>query len=454
MNNNDKQKLLIEYLVSSPDTFALCKGIVKSTYFDPQFRKTVDFIHKYYDKYSATPNPDQIAAETGVALKTRAITKDQISYCTEEIEYFCRRKAVEHAIISAPELIANDNYGKVETMIRDAISISLHQNLGLSYFDNPAERIEQQMDQPDRTSTLWTEFDNCIAGGLARKEILLLTANSGGGKSIALANIALNWLCQPKSHTDTRLMDVLYLSFELSEEMIAQRFDTMLTGVPSVRWRENANTIVNTLEMTAPSMGRLVIKRMPSGTTPNQIRAYLKEFELTNGYVPDMIVLDYLDLLGSNEHVSADNISEKDKRATEEVRNIIHDYNMFCVTASQQNRGAIGAAELTQAHIAGGMPKINTADWVASIILDNNMKAQGEIAFCFLKTRSSDGVGKTIVLKWINNFLRIGNLDRPQDAKERVMVDRVSESKSSKSTKPQKKPNQALLDVLNSLTHD
>ena len=57
-----KQQLLLEYLVSSVDTFALCKSIVKPEYFDPELRRSVEFIHDYYDKYSSIPTSDQIEA--------------------------------------------------------------------------------------------------------------------------------------------------------------------------------------------------------------------------------------------------------------------------------------------------------------------------------------------------------------------------------------------------------
>lgn len=85
--NNDKQKLLVEYLISSPDAFALCKSIVRADYFDPSLRKAVDFIHEYYDKYNSTPTPDQVAAETGTKLKTHEITRDKIAYCAAEVEW-------------------------------------------------------------------------------------------------------------------------------------------------------------------------------------------------------------------------------------------------------------------------------------------------------------------------------------------------------------------------------
>lgn len=430
--NNNKQQLLVEYLISSPDTFALCKGIVKSEYFDPEFRKSVDFLHNYYDKYSATPTPEQVLAETNIQLKKHNITRDQVSYLSDEIEVFCRRRAVERAILAAPKMIAEGDYGKVEQMIKDAVTLSLHREIGLNYFESPEERLEKLAQSPQRTSTLWDAIDELLGGGLARKEIILFSANSGGGKSITLANLALNFLAQPKCPGHSQKMDVLYISLELSEELIAQRFDTMFTGISSVVWQQHYKEIGEMVSEIAPSMGRLTIKRMPSGTNANAIRAYLKEFELKNGYIPDLLVIDYLDLMGANEKVSADNVFEKDKRASEQLSDILFDYNMFGATASQQNRSAIDAQELNHSHIAGGISKVNASDWYLSIVMTPAMKAAGEIAFVFLKTRSSDGVGKTAYLKWDNTHLRIKNLPKDKSIDEDgVIMEKMSQLKTN-----------------------
>lgn len=431
--NNNKQQLLIEYLVSSPDTFALCKSIVKSSYFDPEYRHTIDFIHDYYDKYSTTPSPDQISSETELVLTKHKLTRDQIAYCSDEIEQFCRRKALRQVIISSAELINSDEGGKIEAMIKEALSVSLNRNLGLEYFADPLGRLEEQSKIPLRTPTKWRDFDSLLNGGLARKEILLLSANSGGGKSITLANLAMNFMMQG--------LNVMYISLELSESLIAQRFDTMFTGIPSVAWQQNYQDIASTLTHVADSMvqdqqgntvpmGWLNIKHMPSGTNGNKIRAYIKEYELKIGQIADMLIVDYLDIMGSNEHVSADNVSEKDKRSTEQLRDIIFEYNMYGATASQQNRSAIDATEMNQSHIAGGLTKVNTVDIYASIILTPAMKAAGEIGFAFLKTRNSDGAGKTIWLRWDNNTLRIKNpIKQEKIDEDGVIEDRVALAK-------------------------
>lgn len=429
-----KQQLLLEYLVSSVDTFALCKSIVKPEYFDPELRRSVEFIHDYYDKYSSIPTSDQIEAESNLVLKTRQVTRDQIAYCADEIEQFCRKKAMQQAIIQASKFIEKDDHGAIETLVRNALSVSLNRDLGISYFDKPLDRLEKQTLQPLRTPTKWTAFDKLLNGGLARKEILLFSANSGGGKSITLANLAVNMLEQG--------FNVLYLSLELSEELIAQRFDTMFTGIPSVLAQQKYRDIASSLVQIAPNMGKMQIKHMPSGTTANQIRAYLKEFELKNRLVPDLLIVDYLDIMGSNEKVSADNVWEKDKRATEQLRDIAFDYNLYIATASQQNRSAIDAQELNQSHIAGGLSKVNTVDVYASVILTPTMKAAGEIGFSFLKTRNSDGVGKTIYLKWDNRCLRILNkTDNVDD--DGVLLDRILAASSAGKSKA------SLLDVMN-----
>ena len=430
-----KQKLLLDYLISSADTFALCKSIIKSQYFNPEYRKAVDFIHEYYDKYNSTPNKDQVYAETGTELQERVITRGEIEYCSEEVASFCRRKAVEGVIYGAPKKLSSGDYGDVERELREAIAISLNKDMGIDYFNNPAERLEQAALEPPRTPTKWKKIDEALFGGLARTEMMLFSANSGGGKSITLANLALNFVSQK--------LNVLYITLELSEKLVSQRFDTMFTGVPSVRWQQELQETAASLNVIAPHMGKLVIKHMHSGTNANAIRGYLKEFELKHGYVPDLLIVDYLDIMGANEQVSADNVWEKDKRATEQLRDIGIDYNMFIATASQQNRAALEAEHLHQGHIAGGISKVNTVDIHVSIILNPTMKAAGEIGFFFMKTRNSDGVGKTIYLKWDNSQLRILNPTEDLDVDDDgVIIEKIASSNSAAKKK-------SLKDLLN-----
>ena len=400
--NLKKQLLLVEYMISSPDTFATCTTIIQSDYFDPEARDSVKFVQEYYNDYNSLPTPEQIAAETGQEFQLRDVTKDKVEYCSREIERFCRSQALRQSIMDAAEIYEGgdaEKFPSIETLVRDALMVSLTKDLGTSFFDDVEATLEKLLTSEMYEPTGWTEFDDILGGGLARKQTLLLSANSGGGKSIVMANLALNYVERGKN--------ALYISLELSEEMIYQRYIAMVANVSTREWQLDVDDTAHKIHAAGDKSGSLFIKRMAQGSNSNQVRAYLKEFELKNGFIPDVICMDYIDLMGSNDKISADNIHEKDKRASEEFREIQNDYNAIGITASQQNRGAVNATELNHSHIAGGISKINTTDVYVSIITNDVMRAKGEMSLQFLKTRSSDGVGQTVHLNYNKVTLRI-----------------------------------------------
>ena len=188
---------------------------------------------------------------------------------------------------------------------------------------------------------------------------------------------------------------------------------TMVTGISRAddlyANRDGVLDTVNEKLFNLDSGSGLYLDQLPTGTTPNQLRAYMHEFVTKHKKAPDCMIIDYLDCMEADAAVSADNVFEKDKRNSEGIRQICVDLNMIGISASQQNRGGVGNAAPTQAVIAGGISKVNTTDDYASIMWSEEMKAAGEIAFKFLKTRTSDGVGSVINMAWDNKFLRLRN---------------------------------------------
>lgn len=395
---SNKQKILIENLISNSDVFAICQSIIDSNYFDPQYRNTVQFINNYYNEYHNTPEPRVIEAETGVSLEKHDISPDQIHYTTSEIESFCKQQAITKAILSSPPLIEEGNYGAVEQKIRDAIMVSLHKDLGVRYYENVLERLQRMAQTNQSIPTNWKEVDELLFGGLGRKELALFAANSGGGKSITLSNLALNVAEQG--------YNVLYISLELDHDVVAQRFDTMHTGISRKYWQSHMNEIATKVEKEGEKNGVIDIILMKSGTTANDVRSYLKEYFLTYSFYPDLIIVDYLDKMNPNEKGVVDTWT-KDKLCSEQIRDIGIDFNAAIASASQLNRDAVEATHHNHSHIAGGISKINECDVFITITLTEAMKACGEIVFSFLKTRNSDGVGSQSHLEWDNKFLRI-----------------------------------------------
>ena len=152
---------------------------------------------------------------------------------------------------------------------------------------------------------------------------------------------------------------------------------------------------------------------MPSGKNVNDLRAYVKEYSIRKGFMPDAILIDYLDLLMPvTVKVSAENLFIKDKYVSEELRNFGMEIKAVLVTASQLNRAAVEEVEFDHSHISGGLSKIQTADNVIGIFTSRAMRERGRYQLQLMKTRSSSGVGQKIDLEFDIDCLRIREIGR------------------------------------------
>jgi hypothetical protein len=97
----------------------------------------------------------------------------------------------------------------------------------------------------------------------------------------------------------------------------------------------------------------------------------------------------------------------KDKYVSEELRNLSQELGVLMVTASQLNRSAVEEIEFDHSHIAGGISKINTADFVFGIFTSRSMRERGKYQIQCMKSRSSTGVGTKIDLEYDVETMRI-----------------------------------------------
>jgi hypothetical protein len=165
------------------------------------------------------------------------------------------------------------------------------------------------------------------------------------------------------------------------------------------------------VKMIGKKSGQFQVKYMPSGKTSNDIRSYLKEYEIKMGRKVDVLLVDYLDLLMPiSKKISPADLFIKDKYVSEELRNLAVEKNCVFVTAAQLNRGAVEEVEFDHSHISGGLSKIQTADNVFGIFTSRAMRERGRYQIQLMKTRSSSGVGMKIDLEFNIDSLRISSL--------------------------------------------
>jgi len=424
----EMQKLYLEFLVSDHELFVRCNSILDPDYFHRSFKPTVKFIREYVDQYGAVPERNQIHAKTGLELQDigRA-SQDHRAWFVDDFEQFCQHKGLEGAILKSTDLLEKAEYGAVEQLIKEAVSIGIAKEFGVSFWHNPAEQIQQIKDSRGQNSTGWETIDKVLYGGFNPGELNIFAGGSGSGKSLFMQNMALNWSLAGKN--------VVYISLELSEQLCNMRMFSMLTDMSTRDVMKNGDDVAMKVNMAKKKKkaGELQVIQMPNGSTINDIKAYLKEYQIQHDITVDALFVDYLDLMMPvSVKVNPSDQFIKDKYVSEELRNLATELGILFVTASQLNRSSVDEVEFDHSHIAGGISKINTADNLIGIFSSRAMRERGRVQVQFMKTRSSSGVGTKLDLCLNVDSLRITDLDEDDDDAETVTTNGLYNSLSKK----------------------
>lgn len=423
-----KQKLLVEYLLADDSVFQRCRQILKPSYFDNELEKVVSVILEHSESYGSVPTIEQISAEADMKLNiVPAIRNQDQKWALDSIERFCQQGAIVEAVQASPDHIESGNYGVVEKMVKEAMLVSLQKDLGTNYFENPRERLER-LKLKNLVPTGWREFDRKLYGGLNRGEITIFSASSGMGKSLFLQNACLNWVSgvsfgwsDDREAKQYAPLDVVYITLELSEDLTSKRMDSMVTGYGATEIYKNLDDVELKVVTRGKKSGEFTIKYMSGAnvTTTNDIRAYLKEYEIRMGRMPDCVAVDYLDeMCPNNQKIDASNLFIKDQYITAELRELAVELDVIMVTASQLNRSAVDQSDQNQSMIGGGLSKIQKADNVVTIYASPSMKDRGEYQVKFIKTRSSAGVDSKIFLNFNAASMRISDFPEGYDGGE------------------------------------
>jgi replicative DNA helicase len=406
-------------MVTNAELYTRVMNIMNAENFDRSLRPVAEFIIEHTAKYSIMPNPVQIKAATGADIDPiEELTEGHYDWFLDEFEQFTKRQELERAILKAADLLEQGDFDPVEKLIKDAVQISLQRDMGTDYFADPKERLNKYFNQGGQVSTGWPQLDRVMYGGMSRKELNIFAGGSGSGKSLVMMNIALNWLQQGLSG--------VYITLELSEELTSLRTDAMLTSMSTKDIRKNIDDTELKVKMAGKKFGQYRVKAMPAQANVNDIRAYVKEVQIQTEIKVDFVMIDYLDLLMPvSVKVNPSDQFIKDKYVSEELRNLAKELGVLMITASQLNRSAVEEIEFDHSHIAGGISKINTADFVFGIFTSRSMRERGKYQIQCMKSRSSTGVGMKVDLDYNIETMRItdegSSEDQKQDTPSQIM---------------------------------
>ena len=367
--------------------------------FGGQYRLIASRIYDYIDKYKVAPKthlPDILDDKiNGDNKREGELYEDVISsihaahtsinaeYIMSQLETFVRRQSLRTIAVDLAKALqrdTEDSLDEADKLIRSATKTSL------SLFD-PGLRLgdkERSLDflnvNQDSFATGIEELDR-RGYGPTRKELWLLIANTKGGKTWSLIHLARMAI--------VHRLRVVHITLEMSEERAAQRYFQAFFAMSkrkekfiTTRFQSDElgringfdeKVVIPELYLDDPGiqeklekkidkargLNNIIIKQFPTGQlTVPQLRAYLDNLETTERFIPDLLVLDYPDLMKvdkANYRLSLDEIYK-------DVRGIGVERNMAIAAVSQSNRSASKSKVVGTDNVAEAYTKIAHAD--------------------------------------------------------------------------------------------
>ena len=294
---------------------------------------------------------------------TRLKSDDRIfesaEYVKEEALDFCRKQKLKEAMIKSLKLINKHSFDEVGVLINNALKAGADCDFGHDWLADIEERYVP--DSRNSITTGWSRFDSIMKGGHGRGELGVAIAPTGAGKSMVLVHLGATAVKAG--------LTVVHYTLELKDIVVAQRYDSCITGIPINDLPDNKEKVIEKVKQVD---GQLIVKEYPTKTaTTNTIRAHLEKLK-RQGIVPDMIIVDYADLLRPLS-------GKKEKRDElesiyEELRAIMQESNAAGWTASQTNRQGLNAEVITLDSISEAFNKCFIADFIFTVSRNHDDK--------------------------------------------------------------------------------
>ena len=402
--------------------------ILSEDYFDNQSHKwIITEILKYYDKYHTTPSMDVlkielqkienevlalgIKTELGLAYK---VTEDDVDYVQNEFSAFCKNQQLKKALLGSVDLLKMGDYDSIKNLISNALKAGQDKNIGHEY----KKDIESRYREDHRTtiSTPWERINDLLQGGLGNGDFGLIFGNPGGGKSWSL--VALGGFAVRAGY------NVLHYTLELGEQYVGRRYDAFFTKIPVDKITNNREKVEDIIEKIP---GQLIIKEFPTGkATVSTIESHIKKVTDT-GVKPDLIIIDYVDLLGTKKR-TVDRKSEIDDIYTS-TKGLARELDIPIWSVSQVNRAGANDAIVEGDKAAGSYDKLMITDVCISLSRRKEDKVNGTGRFHIMKNRyGMDGITFSVKADTSTGHFEVYDYD-PHD---------VTEEPQSNSTTPKK----------------
>lgn len=349
------------------------KWIVKKClYYYSAYKKisTLDVLKVYCDKIDDALLREEI--KNTLRDSIQQIESTDLDFVKNETIAFCKNQELKSAILESVEYLKSEKYDAIKERIDKALKVGISNDIGLNYLEDINTRYIEDARTP--ISTGWAVLDGLLKGGLSGGDLGVFVASSGAGKSWLLTCIGSAAIKASKT--------VFHYTLELNQSYTGLRYDAVLSGMPLEKLPLYQDRLSDILKDVP---GKLFIKWYPMRSISLMgLRAHIEKAKAL-GITPDLIVIDYADLLKYTG--TADKEEQILKTLYEELKGFAGELNIPVWTVSQANREGLDQDVLEANKISSAYSKIFPADFVASISRKRQDKVSNTARMHIIKNR-------------------------------------------------------------------
>ena len=389
---HDFQIKVLSSLLTHKEFLVNIHDIISEEYFENQAQKwAIKEVLNYYDKYHTVPSLDILKVELQKVdnevlqisikeqLKLAFVTSDDdLKYVQEEFTNFCKNQQLKKALMSSVDLLKAGDFDGIRFIVDSALKAGQDKNIGHEYVKDIESRYREN--SRETVPTPWDKINGLLQGGLGNGDFGLIFGNPGGGKSWSL--VALG------GHAVKMGYNVLHYTLELGEEYVGKRYDAFFTKIPVNKIDSHRDKVE---DMIPQLPGKLIIKEYPTGrASVSTIESHISK-STSMGFKPDLIIIDYVDLLSSRK-TNRERKDEIDDIYTS-TKGLAKQLDLPIWSVSQVNRAGAQDNVIQGDKAAGSYDKIMITDFCMSLSRKKEDKVNNTGRFHLMKNRyGMDGI--------------------------------------------------------------
>ena len=450
------EDVILRGLICDEDFTSAVIPHIKPEYFAGHHHKVIfNAIQKYTDEYKKLPTIEAIDIAIGnmktlsqrefedistklVEMKNEKDTPINRDWLKAEAEKWCRLRSITLAVHDCIHILEDTDSSSPDAMpdiLKEALAVSFDQSVGHDFLEDAEERYDFYNKSVERLEFALDYFNKITGGGIPKKTLNILMGGTGGFKSGTMCSFAADYLMNGKN--------VLYITLELAEERVAERIDANLldTTLDNLGSLSKAEYLRKINELKSQTTGTLKIKEYPTAAANvGHFRSLLRELDLKDGFHPDVIMVDYINIMTSIRTTMASGSYSYVKAIAEELRGLAVEFDVPIWSATQTNRNGFADSDVGLENTSESFGLPATADLFLALIVNEELEDMGQIMVKQLKNRYGDinRYNKFVVGKDGGKMKLFDVEDTAQDYFNRVSENKLSakELKATEHDKP------------------